>query len=269
MVFQRYSVFPHLTVLEQRAAWLGVAALPEAALPKDVRPSPDAGTRWSSAEAHAGPRGAARLRPSAYPSSAVGRHAAAAWRYAQTLIAGPGDPAVGRTVSGRWIRAFVPTCTNWCVELYQRTQASPCFMITHDLSEGFQSWARALLVFDKVRVDPHEPDALRRHDHLRSAGRERARRPLRGGKAQRDRRSRDRRSPTVKGHPPEWGHPPIGTPTHRRGHPPNGTPTDWDTRQMGHPPIGTPAKWDTHRLGHPPKWDTHRNGTPTVKGRRP
>jgi NitT/TauT family transport system ATP-binding protein len=32
------------------------------------------------------------------------------------------------------------------------------FMVTHDLSEGFSLGTR-LLVFDKVRVDPHAPGA--------------------------------------------------------------------------------------------------------------
>lgn len=31
------------------------------------------------------------------------------------------------------------------------------FMVTHDLQEGFKLGTR-LLVFDKTRVDPHEPD---------------------------------------------------------------------------------------------------------------
>ena len=31
------------------------------------------------------------------------------------------------------------------------------FMITHDIAEGFSLGSR-LLVFDKPRVDPHEPD---------------------------------------------------------------------------------------------------------------
>ncbi len=32
------------------------------------------------------------------------------------------------------------------------------FMVTHDLSEGFNLGTR-LLVFDKVRIDPHAPNA--------------------------------------------------------------------------------------------------------------
>ena len=31
------------------------------------------------------------------------------------------------------------------------------FMVTHDIAEGFKLGTR-LLVFDKPRVDPHEPD---------------------------------------------------------------------------------------------------------------
>ena len=33
------------------------------------------------------------------------------------------------------------------------------FMVTHDLQESFELGTR-LLVFDKVRVDPHSPDAF-------------------------------------------------------------------------------------------------------------
>ena len=42
-------------------------------------------------------------------------------------------------------------------ELYSELKLT-VLMITHDLSEGFRLGTR-LLVFDKVRVDPHEPDA--------------------------------------------------------------------------------------------------------------
>jgi NitT/TauT family transport system ATP-binding protein len=43
------------------------------------------------------------------------------------------------------------------LELWRETQLT-VFMVTHDLSEGFSLGTR-LLVFDKVRVDPHAPGA--------------------------------------------------------------------------------------------------------------
>lgn len=43
------------------------------------------------------------------------------------------------------------------LSLWQETRLT-VFMVTHDLSEGFNLGTR-LLVFDKVRIDPHEPNA--------------------------------------------------------------------------------------------------------------
>ncbi|MEK1837160.1 MAG: ATP-binding cassette domain-containing protein, partial [Pseudomonas sp.] len=43
------------------------------------------------------------------------------------------------------------------LELWRETQLT-VFMVTHDLSEGFSLGTR-LLVFDKVRIDPHAPGA--------------------------------------------------------------------------------------------------------------
>ncbi|MDG6384920.1 ATP-binding cassette domain-containing protein [Pseudomonas syringae] len=43
------------------------------------------------------------------------------------------------------------------LELWRETKLT-VFMVTHDLSEGFNLGTR-LLVFDKVRHDPHEPGA--------------------------------------------------------------------------------------------------------------
>jgi len=43
------------------------------------------------------------------------------------------------------------------LELWRETRLT-VFMVTHDLSEGFSLGTR-LLVFDKVRVDPHAPGA--------------------------------------------------------------------------------------------------------------
>ena len=44
------------------------------------------------------------------------------------------------------------------LELWHETKLT-VFMVTHDLSEGFSLGTR-LLVFDKVRVDPHAPNAF-------------------------------------------------------------------------------------------------------------
>ncbi|MNV73349.1 Bicarbonate transport ATP-binding protein CmpD [compost metagenome] len=43
------------------------------------------------------------------------------------------------------------------LELWRETRLT-VFMVTHDLSEGFSLGTR-LLVFDKVRLDPHAPGA--------------------------------------------------------------------------------------------------------------
>lgn len=43
------------------------------------------------------------------------------------------------------------------LQLWSETRMT-VFMVTHDLSEGFNLGTR-LLVFDKVRIDPHEPNA--------------------------------------------------------------------------------------------------------------
>ena len=44
------------------------------------------------------------------------------------------------------------------LKLWHETQMN-VFVVTHDLNEGFTLGTR-LLVFDKVRIDPHEPGAF-------------------------------------------------------------------------------------------------------------
>lgn len=150
VVFQRYSVFPHLTVLEN--VMLG----PELAA------SPLLGRLFGSARRRAaeeaehyleavGLSGARDKYPAALSGGMRQRLA-----LAQTLIRKPGillldepfgalDPGTRREMHALLLR------------LWEESGAT-VFMVTHDLSEGFALGTR-LLVFDKVRWDPAAPDA--------------------------------------------------------------------------------------------------------------
>ncbi|WP_392886132.1 ABC transporter ATP-binding protein [Pseudomonas migulae] len=150
VVFQRYSVFPHLTVLDNVA--LGLE------LPR----SPLLGRLFGSAKKVAREQASALLHKvglghslDKYPAQLSGGMQQRL-AIAQALIMKPRvlllDEPFGALDPG--IRKDMHALL---LELWRETQLT-VFMVTHDLSEGFSLGTR-LLVFDKVRVDPHAPGA--------------------------------------------------------------------------------------------------------------
>jgi NitT/TauT family transport system ATP-binding protein len=150
VVFQRYSVFPHLSVLDNVA--LGLE------LPR----SPLIGRLFGKAKREAREQAAVLLHKvglghsqDKYPSQLSGGMQQRL-AIAQALIMKPRvllldepfgalDPGIRKDMHGLLL------------ELWRETQLT-VFMVTHDLSEGFNLGTR-LLVFDKVRHDPHAPGA--------------------------------------------------------------------------------------------------------------
>ncbi|KTB73872.1 MULTISPECIES: ABC transporter ATP-binding protein [Pseudomonas] len=150
VVFQRYSVFPHLSVLDNvalglelpRSAWLGRLF----------------GQAKSEAREHA-----AQLLGKVGLGHALDKHPTQLsggmqqrLAIAQALIMKPRvlllDEPFGALDPG--IRKDMH---HLLLDLWRETKLT-VFMVTHDLSEGFNLGTR-LLVFDKVRHDPHEPGA--------------------------------------------------------------------------------------------------------------
>lgn len=150
VVFQRYSVFPHLTVLDNVALGL---ELPRSPLlgrlfgraKKDAR-------EQASVLLHKVGLGHSRDKYPAQLSGGMQQRLA----IAQALIMKPRvlllDEPFGALDPG--IRKDMHQLL---LELWRETQLT-VFMVTHDLSEGFTLGTR-LLVFDKVRLDPHAPGA--------------------------------------------------------------------------------------------------------------
>ncbi|KPY57894.1 ABC transporter ATP-binding protein [Pseudomonas amygdali] len=150
VVFQRYSVFPHLSVLDNvalglelpRSAWLGRLF----------------GQAKSEAREHAaqllGKVGLGHALDK-YPTQLSGGMQQRL-AIAQALIMKPRvlllDEPFGALDPG--IRKDMH---HLLLNLWRETKLT-VFMVTHDLSEGFNLGTR-LLVFDKVRHDPHEPGA--------------------------------------------------------------------------------------------------------------
>ncbi|WP_253426635.1 ABC transporter ATP-binding protein [Pseudomonas sp. GGS8] len=150
VVFQRYSVFPHLIVLDNVA--LGLE------LPR----SPLLGRLFGHAKKDAREQAAVLLHKvglghslDKYPAQLSGGMQQRL-AIAQALIMKPRvllldepfgalDPGIRKDMHGLLLA------------LWRETQLT-VFMVTHDLSEGFSLGTR-LLVFDKVRVDPHAPGA--------------------------------------------------------------------------------------------------------------
>ena len=150
VVFQRYSVFPHLSVLDNVA--LGLE------LPR----SPLLGRLFGTAKREAREQAAALLgkvglahAQDKYPTQLSGGMQQRL-AIAQALIMQPRvlllDEPFGALDPG--IRKDMHVLL---LELWRETQLT-VFMVTHDLSEGFNLGTR-LLVFDKVRHDPHAPGA--------------------------------------------------------------------------------------------------------------
>lgn len=150
VVFQRYSVFPHLSVLDNVALGL---ELPRSAL---------LGRLFGKAKREARDQASALLHKvglghalDKYPTQLSGGMQQRL-AIAQALIMKPRvlllDEPFGALDPG--IRKDMHALL---LELWRETKLT-VFMVTHDLSEGFNLGTR-LLVFDKVRIDPHAPGA--------------------------------------------------------------------------------------------------------------
>jgi NitT/TauT family transport system ATP-binding protein len=150
VVFQRYSVFPHLSVLDNVALGL---ELPRSAL---------LGRLFGNAKREAREQASVLLHKvglghslDKYPTQLSGGMQQRL-AIAQALIMKPRvlllDEPFGALDPG--IRKDMHALL---LELWRETQLT-VFMVTHDLSEGFNLGTR-LMVFDKVRHDPHAPGA--------------------------------------------------------------------------------------------------------------
>ncbi len=150
VVFQHYSVFPHLSVLDNVALGLELPC------------APLLGRLFGNAKREAREQAAALLTKvglghalDKYPAQLSGGMQQRL-AIAQALIMKPRvlllDEPFGALDPG--IRKDMHALL---LELWRETQLT-VFMVTHDLSEGFSLGTR-LLVFDKVRLDPHAPGA--------------------------------------------------------------------------------------------------------------
>lgn len=150
VVFQRYSVLPHLNVLDNVTIGL---ELPHASFCGRLF-----GARKKAARARATQMlekvglGHALQKYPAQLSGGMQQRLA----IAQAFIMQPRvlllDEPFGALDPG--IRKDMHALL---LQLWRETRMT-VFMVTHDLSEGFNLSTR-LLVFDKVRIDPHEPNA--------------------------------------------------------------------------------------------------------------
>lgn len=149
VVFQRYSVFPHLTVLGNVLLGLEFADSRLMGWTFGRRRARDV-ERAEGMLDRVGLLSSAKHYPSELSGGMQQRLA-----LAQTLITEPRilllDEPFGALDPG--IRADMHDLVR---ELH-RELGLTVFMITHDIAEGFSLGSR-LLVFDKPRLDPHEPD---------------------------------------------------------------------------------------------------------------
>lgn len=150
IVFQRYSVFPHLSVLDNVVLGL------------ELQGSKGLGRLFGGARRQARERAAALLGEvglghvvDAWPSSLSGGMQQRL-AIAQALILAPGilllDEPFGALDPG--IRADMHELI---LRLWHETGMT-VFMVTHDLGEAFKLGTR-VLTFDKVRRDPQAPEA--------------------------------------------------------------------------------------------------------------
>ena len=150
VVFQRYSVFPHLTVMENLI------------LPLELQQAPFLGrlfgaprrSAWEHAEQLLERVGLSHARD-AYPKTLSGGMQQRL-AIAQALIPRPKvlllDEPFGALDPGTRARMHAIILSLW------QEEKMTIFMVTHDLAEGFKLGTR-LLVFDKLRWDPHAPEA--------------------------------------------------------------------------------------------------------------
>ncbi|MGE7991393.1 ABC transporter ATP-binding protein [Pseudomonas sp. NPDC089554] len=150
VVFQRYSVFPHLSVLDNVAIGLELSKAPLLGRLLGLRKR-EAREQAASLLTQVGLGHALNQYPAQLSGGMQQRLA-----IAQALIMKPKvlllDEPFGALDPG--IRKDMHALL---VELWQQTGLT-VFMVTHDLSEGFSLGTR-LLVFDKTRIDPHAPQA--------------------------------------------------------------------------------------------------------------
>jgi NitT/TauT family transport system ATP-binding protein len=150
VVFQRYSVFPHLTVLQNVMIGLEFRSAPLFAklFGRTRRRAAEEAERWLEAV------GLARARDS-YPAALSGGMQQRL-AIAQALILKPEilllDEPFGALDPG--IRGDMHTLLRG---LWQ-AEGMTVFMVTHDIKEAFALGTR-VLTFDKVRHDPQAPDA--------------------------------------------------------------------------------------------------------------
>jgi len=150
VVFQRYSVFPHLTVMQNLV------------LPQELAAAPLTGKLFGARKRRAMERaeellervGLAHARD-AYPKTLSGGMQQRL-AIAQALIPRPKvlllDEPFGALDPGTRARMHEILLGLW------REEGMTVFMVTHDLKEGFKLGTR-LLVFDKLRWDPQAPEA--------------------------------------------------------------------------------------------------------------
>jgi NitT/TauT family transport system ATP-binding protein len=151
IVFQRYSLFPHLTVIENLLLGL------------ELHGSPLLGRLFGAKRRRAMDRADQLL-------DAVGLHSAA-HKYPQQLSGGMQQRlSIAQSVIcepkillldepfGALDPGITADMHALILKLWNMNKMT-IFMVTHNLQESFALGTR-LLVFDKVRVDPQEPDAF-------------------------------------------------------------------------------------------------------------
>jgi NitT/TauT family transport system ATP-binding protein len=150
IVFQRYSVFPHMTVRDNIVAAEGLGANVFGILTPRARRA--ARARADAALDRIGLGAVADAWPAALSGGMQQRLA-----IAQAMAARPRilllDEPFGALDPGTRLRMH-----DFLAELRRETGMT-VFMVSHDLSEAFKLGDR-VVVFDKPRWDPHAPDAF-------------------------------------------------------------------------------------------------------------
>ena len=149
VVFQRYSVFPHMTVRENLIAAEGLGANGLGRLFGGARRA--AAERADAALERIGLAHVAKNYPAALSGGMQQRLAIAQALAGKPRVLLLDDPFGALDPGTR------DTMHAFLMELRAETNMT-VFMVTHDLREGFKLGDR-VLVFDKPRWDPHDPAA--------------------------------------------------------------------------------------------------------------